>query len=142
MYEEPYWIEELATSETLDCLKEWGLSCEGPIQRGETMSAWECRGSSEQRGADYEVSIVGRDESLRLISARVESEDGMPPEEVATGFLEFVASLPYEGAQRAQAQQWARENVGSGGKLELGSANLELLNEATARVLRIVSTRH
>ena len=63
-----------------------------------------------------------------------------PPDEAAIGwFLAFVASMPYDGAQRAQAEQWARENTRSGGKLELGTANLELSKEENAHVLSIVS---
>lgn len=54
VYEQPYWIASLAASE----LKERGLSCEGPTLRGETMSAWECKGSSGESDASYEVSIV------------------------------------------------------------------------------------
>jgi hypothetical protein len=141
MYEQPYWIAGLSAPEVLDRLKERGLSCRGPTPRGETMSAWECKGSSRESDASYEVSIIGRDaERVRSVTARVRSERGMPPEEVATGFLAFVASLPYEGAQSAQAQQWVRDSAGSGGKLSLGNANLELLSEEEARVLRIVSS--
>ena len=62
-----------------------------------------------------------------------------PPDEAAIGFLAFVASMPYDGAQRAQAEQWVRENTRSGGKLELGTANLELSKEENAHVLSIVS---
>lgn len=72
MYEQPYWIAGLAATEVLDRLKERSLSCEGPTQRGETMSIWECKGSSRESDASYEVSIVGRDaERLRSVTARV-----------------------------------------------------------------------
>lgn len=139
MYEQPYWIADLTTIEVLDRLQERDLSCEEPAPRGETMSIWECKGSSE--GHSYEVSIVGRDdERLRSVTARVGSDGGEPPEEVATDFLAFVASLPYEGSQATQAQQWVRESAGSGGKLNLGNTNLELLSEERSRVLRIVSS--
>jgi hypothetical protein len=40
MYEQPYWNEQLTTSEMLDHLVERGLSCEGPIRWGEMMSDW------------------------------------------------------------------------------------------------------
>lgn len=141
MYEQPYWIEGLKTSEMLARLAERGLSCEGPIQRGETMSDWECEGYSEEDGVRYRASVVGRDEDVRLVAASVEGEAGPPPDEAAMDFLAFVASIPYERTQRAQARQWVRENTSSGGKLELGSANLELSKEENAHVLRMVSTR-
>lgn len=141
MYEEPYWISGLAVPKIIDGLQECDLFCEGPTPRGETMSAWECKGSAEEHEASYEVSIVGRDaEHVRTVTAKVGSRGEMPSEEVATDFLAFVASLPYEGGQSAQAQQWVRESAGSGGKLSLGNANLELSSEEKARVLRIVSS--
>lgn len=125
MYEQPYWIAGLTVGEVLDRLKERGLSCEGPAPRGETMSAWECKGSSAETEVGYEVSIVGRDaERVRSVTAKVRSEGRVPPEEVATDFLAFVASLPYEGARSARVQQWVRESASSGGKLSLGDANL------------------
>jgi hypothetical protein len=140
MYEQPYWIEGVKTSEVLARLAERGLSCEGPIQRGETMSEWECEGYSEEDGVRYRASVVGRGGLVRLVAASVEGEAG-PPDEAAVDFLAFVTSIPYEGTQRAQARQWVRENTSSGGKLELGSANLELSKKENAHVLRIVSTR-
>ncbi len=141
MYEQPYWIAGLTVPEVLDRLQERGLSCEGPTPRGETMSTWECEGSSDENNASYQVSIVGRDaEHVRSITARVGSEGGVPPKALATDFLAFVASLPYEEAQLAQALQWVRESASSGGKLSLGNANLEFLSEEDTRVLRIVSS--
>ena len=142
MYEQPYWVEELKTSEVLNRvlnrLVGRGLSCEGSTPRGETMSNWVCGGHSGEEGVLYRASVVGRDENVRMVAASVEGETG-PPDEAAIGFLAFVASMPYDGAQRAQAEQWVRENTRSGGKLELGTANLELSKEENAHVLRIVS---
>lgn len=142
MYEEPYWIEGLTTSETLDRLEEWGLSCKEQGQRGETMSAWECEGSADEPGVGYRASVVGRGQNVRLVEARVEGEAGTPPEETAARFLALVASLPYGEVDRPRAQQWVRENTGAGGKQKFGSTNLELFKEDHAITLRIVSTRH
>jgi hypothetical protein len=103
------------------------------------MSLWECRPSSGAESIEREVSIVGQDpEQIRSITATV-SGDRRPPEEAAADFLGFVAALSYEGAEPARAKQWVKENVSSGGKLTIGSANLELYGEERARVLRIVA---
>ncbi len=140
MYEIPYWIAGLTVSDIASHLAERGLSCEGPTPRGETMSSWECRASSDAEGIEREVSIVGQDpERVRSITATVSGDGRMPPEEAAADFLGFVAVLPYEGADPAQAKQWVKENVTSGGKLAIGSANFELYGEERARVLRIVA---
>lgn len=142
MYEQPYWIAGLTVLEVPDRLKERYLSCEGLTPRGETMNVWECEGSPGENDAGYEVSIVGQGaECARTVTAKVGGEGGVLLEEVAMDFLTFVASLPYEGAQLARAQQSVRESASSGGKLSLSNANLELLSEEEARVLRIVSSK-
>jgi hypothetical protein len=141
MYEVPYWIAGLAVPDIVSHLADHGLDCEGPRPRGETMSSWECRPPSKAGGVEREVPIVGQDrERIRSVTARVSGDDsGMPPEEAAADFLGFVATLPYEGADPARAGQWVRENVTSGGKLTIGTANFELYSEERARILRIIA---
>jgi hypothetical protein len=142
MYEQPYWIAGLTVPDVVNHLSRRGFSCEGPAPRGETMHSWECMAPSNAEGVQREVSIVGRNpEGVRSVTATVSgAEGGMPPEQAAADFLGFVAALPYEGAEPARARQWVVENISSGGKLTMGNANLELLSEGRARVLRIVST--
>ena len=76
MYEQPYWVEELKTSEVLNRvlnrLVGRGLSCEGSTPRGETMSNWVCGGHSGEEGVLYRASVVGRDENVRMVAASVE----------------------------------------------------------------------
>lgn len=141
MYEEPYWIAGLTVPDIVSHLSQRGFSCERPTPRGETMSSWECKAPLNAEGVRREISIVGRDpERIRSVTATVSGEGGIPPEEVAADFLGFVVTLPYDGAEPARARQWVVENATSGGNLVIGSANLELLREERARVLRIVST--
>lgn len=139
MREGPFWISGLTVSALLDRLKLHGLECEGPQPRGETMSQWECKGNSED--AQYEVSIVGQDsERVRLVEARVSTASGVPSRDSAAEFMAFVVSIPYGESDLLQAQQWAREKVGSGGKTELGNTNLEMTSEEQTYVLRIVAS--
>ncbi len=140
MYEIPYWIAGLTVPDIASYLSERGLSCEGPTPRGETMSSWECRASSQSGNVEREISIVGQDpERVRSVTATVYGDGRMPPEEAVADFLGFVAALPYEGAEPAQAKHWVKEHVTSGGKLAIGSANFELYGEEQARVLRIIA---
>ncbi len=140
MYEVPYWISGLSIPEISSHLADHGLECEGPYPHGETMSSWECRPPSAAGGVEREVSIVGQDaERIRLVTARISSDNEMPSEEAAADFLGSVAALPYEEANPGEARQWVNENVTSGGKLTIGTASIELYGEERARILRLVA---
>lgn len=141
MREEPFWISGLTVSALLDRLKLYGLECEGPHPRGETMSRWECEGGLGSESTRYEVVIVGQDaEHIRLVEAKVSSRNGVPPRDDAAEFMAFVASIPHGESELLQAQQWAREKTASGGKMGLSNVNLEMITEEQTYVLRMVAS--
>jgi hypothetical protein len=97
---------------------------------------WTCQ-KQEAKG-EYLVEISSKDaNSVRLLKAKVVSNDPARADALAGDFLGYVARVPYEGAQPEKAKGWVENNVGSKASAEFGGVSYTLGTKAGSRFLEI-----
>lgn len=123
-------------------LKGKGLDCTG-IRLGKEFNSWECRTPKATAAISEMIAEVwGPDaSSVGWINAQA-FQYVRPSDDVASAFLGYVATVPYTGAQPAQARRWVEDNIGrvDTGKpavMTIGAARFELVGPPTARFLQI-----
>jgi len=95
---------------------------------------------SSDLSADYMVEIWGPDaDSVRLVEATVLSFDPSTTNETAEGFLDYVATVPYEGSNPEEARLWVEENADTTRPVstEIGGVAYVLSGAGESRILEI-----
>ena len=77
-------------------LEKVGFSCDGP-NKGQRFFTWDCENDLDV------VTIYGVEVDVVHVEA-----NGFGPG--AQSLLEYVATIPYEGAEPERAKQWVRDN--------------------------------
>jgi hypothetical protein len=118
-------------------LENRGFECSEPELMGpEDEVRWTCQ-KQEAKG-EYLVEISSKDaNSVRLLKAKVVSNDPARADALAGDFLGYVARVPYEGAQPEKAKGWVENNVGSKASAEFGGVSYTLGAKAGSRFLEI-----
>jgi hypothetical protein len=97
---------------------------------------WTCEKQEAQ--GEYLIKIDSSDaNSVRLVKARVISQDPARADALAQDFLGYVARVPYEGAQPEEAKAWVKQNVGSKVSAEFGGVSYTLGAKAGSRFLEL-----
>jgi hypothetical protein len=86
-----------------------GLSCRGPEQQ-RTMAAWHCEGR-DSSGAQLKIEFMGRPTRIEYLTATVMQYQPEIDRAVLARFLGYVATVPYDGADPAQARRWVQQNI-------------------------------
>jgi hypothetical protein len=118
-------------------LENRGFKCSEPELMGsEDEVQWTCK-KQETKG-EYLVEISSKDaNSVRLVEAKVVSNDPARADALAQDFLGYVAGVPYEGAQPKEAKGWVERNIGSKASAEFGGVSYTLGAKADSRFLVI-----
>ena len=94
------------------------MTCSGPVTSD--MQVWECVGLSPS-GNRLTTVINGLDAGhIVSLTGAVNQPDKADP--AAAGFLGFVAALPFQGSQAAQAQDWVSQHLTDEGRTAIGGA--------------------
>lgn len=107
---------------------------------GSTLSEWTCTQKDGQM--DLRCTLLskpGELQSLYAITATIQDGNAVPNVVEAAGFLGWVASLPYDGAEPETAKQWVSDQVltGENSSQLIGGVKFELYLQPRSRMLRI-----
>jgi hypothetical protein len=118
-------------------LENKGFKCSEPKLMGHQNEVrWTCEKQEAQ--GEYLIKIDSSDaNSVRLVKARVISQDPARADALAQDFLGYVARVPYEGAQPEEAKAWVKQNVGSKVSAEFGGVSYTLGAKAGSRFLEL-----
>jgi outer membrane biosynthesis protein TonB len=118
-------------------LENRGFECSEPELMGpEDEVRWTCQ--KQEAEGEYLVEISSKDaNSVRLLKAKVVSNDPARADALAGDFLGYVARVPYEGAQPEKAKGWVENNVGSKASAEFGGVSYTLGAKVGSRFLEI-----
>ena len=118
-------------------LENKGFKCSEPKLMGHQNEVrWTCEKQEAQ--GEYLIKIDSSDaNSVRLVKARVISQDPARADALAQDFLGYVARVPYEGAQPEEAKAWVEQNVGSKVSAEFGGVSYTLGAKAGSRFLEL-----
>jgi outer membrane biosynthesis protein TonB len=118
-------------------LENRGFKCSEPELMGpEDEVRWTCERQEAQ--GEYSVEIRSKDaNSVRLLKAKVVSNDPARADALAQDFLGYVARVPYEGAQPEEAKGWVERNVGSKASAGFGGVSYTLGAKAGSCFLEI-----
>lgn len=89
------------------------------------------------------VRIAG-DEPEKIVEIRASYTNYSKGEtnKLATDFLSFIATLPYENANPEQAKKWVQENISKNSKTEIAGATFEIFaNSKNVRTLLITPSK-
>ena len=104
-------------------LERQGLTCSGP-RKEETTVSWLCQGQDSD-GVRYRAEFLGHPVCcIDYVTATVMA--GGADNQVATNFLGFIATSPYDGAEPERSRAWVEENIGGDLETEIGPAMLRL----------------
>jgi outer membrane biosynthesis protein TonB len=134
---EPKNIPGLTPQDVYLNLENRGFECSEPELTGSgDQVRWTCK-KQEAKG-EYLVEISSKDaNSVRLVEAKVVSNDPARADALAQDFLGYVARVPYEGAQPKEAKGWVERNVGHKASAEFGGVSYTLGAKAGSRFLVI-----
>jgi hypothetical protein len=120
-------------------LENKGFKCSEPeLMEAANEVRWTCE--KQEANGEYLVEINSSDaNSVRLVEARVISDDPARADALARDFLGYVARVPYEGAQPEEAKAWVEQNVGSKVSAEFGDVSYTLGGKAASRSLELGS---
>lgn len=139
------WLPGLTVPIVQAPLVERGWRCtgpsRGPVQRdaqGPTLAEWTCRVAGDS--LEFTVTQTGQDERhLRYVTGQVMRSGNGPRNapEVMRQFLEFLATLPYDGADRAAARAWVTATFPRSDQTAINGVRFQLWGNENVRGLSI-----
>jgi hypothetical protein len=109
---------------------------------GNTLAQWTC---TQTDGAmDLHCTLLSKPGDIQrvyAITATIQDGNAVPNLIEAAGFLGWVASLPYDGAQQEAAKQWVSDQVLSGvnGSKIISGVKFDLYLQPRSRMLRVAA---
>lgn len=100
-------------------------------------SEWKC--TRKASNCDYSVEAFGSSPTeITSVVATINNFSNRSTRALASEFLGFLASLPYDGATPVEAKNWVQANVDRKAKKQFGPVVFETINYARwGRMLRI-----
>lgn len=137
-------IPELSPVDVTDSIKERDFSCSaGADTNGDGVWIWDC----ERRAGATQFYVTLQSRSLNTvdyISASILQPSASADDIVASDFLGFIATMPYDGAKPSEARAWVEQGLptlsGEQGDIRsttIASVRYELFGPKTARTLSI-----
>jgi hypothetical protein len=98
---------------------------------------WMCKDATPQYS--FEVEATGTQVNrIELVNATALNLSVADTDALCGPFLQFVATLPYDGADPDRAKQWVAENLGKNAELVIGGAKLVIFGSDRSRSLQFV----
>ena len=99
----PVTIPGLTAVDVTKSFEDIGFTCTGPT-RLQTMISWSCSLTDQGGALEYRVDMLGESPTrIRSVNGTVLDYTASPSEGNALPFLQFLATLPYDGAKPEQA---------------------------------------
>ncbi len=117
-----------------------GFTCDGPRAVDDQYLGFFILYSCEFKTDEYEYRVEFDGESVTdILSVQgiVLNYGQRSLEEVATEFLGYVATLPYEGSNPEEAKVWAQQNIGVKTEIKIGGVTFDSAGTERSAILTI-----
>jgi hypothetical protein len=115
------------------------MKCSGPVSSD--LQAWQCVGASPS--GNRLTAVINGSDAGHIVSLTGVVNQPDKPDPDATNFLGFVAALPFQSDQAAQAQDWVSRHLTGEGRTAIGGGNgapaivLSLSGTPGSRILEV-----
>lgn len=117
-----------------------GFTCDGPRMTNDEDLGSFVLYSCELKTDEYELLVEFDGESVTdvlSVQGTVLNFSNRTLEDVASEFIGYVATLPYEGSNPEEARAWAQQNIGVKAETEIGGVKFDSAGTERSTILTI-----